>query len=95
MDFLMSTTTVGVKLDDEIRERLKALSHFKDRSPHWVMKTAIREYLDKEEAYEKEKQEDLQRWENYQRTGAFIDNDDMMQWLDGLAERARRKSASR
>jgi predicted transcriptional regulator len=41
------TTTMGVKLDEETRNRLKSLSTAKQRSAHWLMREAIREYLDK------------------------------------------------
>ena len=85
----MASTTLGIKLDEETRERLRRLSALKDRSPHWIMKAAIQAYLDREEEYERERREDQERWERYVRTGAFIDNDAMMSWLDGLAEEAR------
>lgn len=42
-------TTCGVKLDQETRDRLKVLAVRKDRTPHWLMKRAIKEYLDREE----------------------------------------------
>ena len=87
-----SSTTVGIKLDEDTRERLQQLSALKDRSPHWIMKTAIREYLEREEAYERERREDEERWARYLRTGAFVDNDTMLRWLDGLAEQARAKA---
>ena len=89
----MPGSTIGVKLDDETRDRLKSLGSLKDRSPHWIMKTAIREYLDREEVFEREKREDRERWERYILTDSFIDNDSMMRWLDGLAEQARGKGS--
>jgi len=88
----MSSPTYGVKLDEKTRDRLKSLGQLKERSPHWLMKAAIREYLDREETLEREKQADRERWDRYVRTGAFIDNDSMMNWLDGLAETARKKA---
>lgn len=42
----MSTTTLGVKLDDASRERLKAAARRIDRTPHWVIKQAIFNYLE-------------------------------------------------
>jgi predicted transcriptional regulator len=84
----MSVPTIGIKLDDETRERLQQLGQRRDRSPHWLMKTAIREYLEREERVERERQEDEERWRRYVKTGAFVANADMMQWLDGLARQA-------
>ena len=44
----------------------------------------------KEAAQEREGVEDQTRWERYAETGVFIDNDEMMSWLDELANEARR-----
>lgn len=88
------TTTTGIKLDEATRIRLQTLGGYKDRSPHWLMKRAIAEYLDREERYEREKQEDLRRWQRYQESGAFIDHDDMRERLDALAENARDRANS-
>jgi RHH-type proline utilization regulon transcriptional repressor/proline dehydrogenase/delta 1-pyrroline-5-carboxylate dehydrogenase len=46
----MATTTLGVKLDDPTRERLKAAAQSIDRTPHWLIKQAIFNYLEKLEA---------------------------------------------
>jgi len=67
--------TMGVKLDAETWERLKALGEKKERSPHWLRTRAIQEYLDREEAYEREKQEDLDRWRQYVATGEYVDHE--------------------
>ncbi|EOI3409888.1 trifunctional transcriptional regulator/proline dehydrogenase/L-glutamate gamma-semialdehyde dehydrogenase [Cronobacter dublinensis] len=42
----MGTTTMGVKLDDATRERIKAAATKIDRTPHWLIKQAIFNYLD-------------------------------------------------
>lgn len=43
------SVTIGVKLDEEIRDRLKSLGTARQRSTHWLMREAIREYLEREE----------------------------------------------
>ncbi|QAX81556.1 trifunctional transcriptional regulator/proline dehydrogenase/L-glutamate gamma-semialdehyde dehydrogenase [Candidatus Pseudomonas adelgestsugas] len=43
----MATITLGVKLDDPISERLKAAATSIDRTPHWLIKQAIFNYLEK------------------------------------------------
>lgn len=80
----MSSTTAGIKIDEETRERVRKLGSFRDRPPHCIMKAAIREYLEKEERWERERREDDARWDRYVETGAFIDDDDMTRWFDGL-----------
>ncbi|ELV7528187.1 trifunctional transcriptional regulator/proline dehydrogenase/L-glutamate gamma-semialdehyde dehydrogenase [Edwardsiella ictaluri] len=43
----MATTTMGVKLDDAARERIKAAASQINRTPHWLIKQAIFSYLDR------------------------------------------------
>ena len=43
-------TTFGVKLDETTQQRLKAVAKGLDRAPHWVIKTALTDYLNREEA---------------------------------------------
>jgi predicted transcriptional regulator len=88
----MDTSTMGVKLDAETRARLKKLGETRQRSPHWLMKEAIRRYLEVEERYEQEKAEDLARYQEYLDTGTYITHTDMMAWLDALADRTARKT---
>jgi predicted transcriptional regulator len=82
----MTTTTLGIKLDDATRDRLKSLARTMDRAPHWVIKTALLEYLAREEAAELERQEDEARWARYQAEGQAIEQERVIAWLDQLAE---------
>ena len=86
----MSVTTVGVKLDDQTRARLKKLAEARQRSPHWLMKDAINRYLDAEEQYQYEMQEDEARWQQYLDTGTHLTHEEVTSWLDELADRARK-----
>ena len=81
-----STASRGVKLDASTEQRLKALGELRDRSPHYLMKAAIESFLDREEAYEREKQEDQQRWEQYQLTGEAVASEKAGAWLKSLAQ---------
>lgn len=76
----------AVKLDEDTKKRLQALGEIKDRSPHWMMKTAIEQYLEREEKYERERQEDMQRWDRYVLTGEGIPHEKVSAWLGELAE---------
>ena len=79
------TITQGVKLDESTCQRLKALAKLRDRSPHWLMRTAIEKYLEQEEHYEREKVEDMERWERYQLTGNAVPHQKVKNWLDQMA----------
>jgi predicted transcriptional regulator len=87
----MASTTVGVKLDDEMRERLKALGEHKRRSTHWLMKEAIRDYVEREEQVERERQLTLERWERYEMAGESVRHEEVEEWLDSLGT-AREKA---
>lgn len=78
-------TSQGIKLDDNTKQRLKALAAQRKRTPHWLMRTAIEDYLNKEEQYEKEKAEDMARWEEYLNTGNAINQEKAEKWLKSLA----------
>ncbi len=78
----MSSTTMGVKLDEQTRERLKVLGEARRRSAHWLMREAIREYLNREEAAERRNLEADEAWAEYQRTGQFFGNEAMTAWLN-------------
>lgn len=42
----MATTTIGIKVDDVLRERIRQAAHHLGRTPHWVLKQAIVQYVE-------------------------------------------------
>ena len=73
---------MGIKLPIQERERLKRLSLQKKRSAHWLAKEAITQYLDREEAAERFKQETVAAWEEYKTTGESLSFGDVAAWLE-------------
>lgn len=49
----------SVKLDEDLKNRIQALAELRHRSPHWIKREAIRDYVEREEARESFKQEAL------------------------------------
>ncbi|MFC3127556.1 CopG family ribbon-helix-helix protein [Pseudoroseomonas globiformis] len=78
------SSSLALKLDEETRRRLQALGQLRDRSPHWLMKKAVLEFLEREESYEQEKREDLDRWERYRLTGQAIPHEAVRDWLESF-----------
>lgn len=76
------TVTTGIKLDGETKDRLKTLGEKRDRSPHYLMREAIAQYLDREESIEEERRLTLERWERYERTGVAVDHETVSNWID-------------
>lgn len=83
---MANTTSRGIKLDARTQERLQALGARRDRSPHYLMKAAIESFLDREEHYEREKQEDHERYERYLLTGEAVPQEKAVAWLESLAQ---------
>ncbi|MDP2786779.1 MAG: CopG family ribbon-helix-helix protein [Pseudomonadota bacterium] len=73
---------VSLKLEQGEHERLKSLADARHRKPHFLMKEAIRQYLDREEARESFKQEALASWQAYQETGQHLTGEEVNRWLD-------------
>lgn len=77
-----ATRPVSLKLEQTEHERLKTLAEAKHRKPHFLMKEAIRQYLDREEARESFKHEALASWQEYKETGQHLTGDQVSTWLD-------------
>jgi len=82
-------SVMGVRLDPETKGRLKALSKKRDRSAHYLALTAIKRYLDEEEEYDRQRQADMEEWENYLQTGDAIPGEKVEMWLREM--KAQRK----
>ncbi len=74
-------TGKAVKLDDSAIDRLKVLSEIRQRSPHWLMKEATRQFLDREEAAEQIRLDTLQRLIQFEADGKTISHDLVDAWL--------------
>jgi len=77
-----ATRPVSLKLEQSEHERLRLLADSKQRKPHFLMKEAIRQYLDREEARESFKQEALTSWKEYKETGRHLTGDEVGTWLE-------------
>lgn len=71
----------AVKLDDATYDRIKTLGMARKRSPHWLMKEAILQFLDREEEAELIRRDTLERWARYEATGETVSHEDVEAWL--------------
>jgi len=71
----------SVKLDSDMERRVRNLADVRQRSPHWIMREAIHQYVEREEARESFKQEALASWVEYQETGRDLTGDEVGAWL--------------
>ncbi len=71
----------SIKLDDELANRVRRLAGLRQRSPHWIMREAIREHVTREKARESFRQEALASWSAYQETGRHLTLEEVRAWL--------------
>jgi predicted transcriptional regulator len=77
-------STTSVKLDTQVKERVHRLAAARRRSPHWLMREAIEEYVEREEKREQSRQDALNAWAHYQATGLHVTAEDADAWLAKL-----------
>lgn len=82
----MSTTAVAVKIDPEMKERVKRLAAARRRSTHWLMKEAISQYVEREEKQESFRQDGIRAWNEYQATGLHVTHEEADAWLAKLED---------
>ena len=73
---------LGVRLDEQLENRLNALAAKKNRSKSFLAKEALTRYVEEEERKQRENELTMARWEEYQETGETVDNEAMTDWLD-------------
>jgi predicted transcriptional regulator len=77
-------STTSVKLDIDTKERVQRLAASRRRSPHWVMREAIEQYVEREEKREQFRQDALAAWTHYQTTGLHVSAEEADVWLAKL-----------
>ncbi|MBU1395687.1 MAG: CopG family ribbon-helix-helix protein [Gammaproteobacteria bacterium] len=81
-----STRPVAIKIDEDTRARVKRLAEARQRSSHWMMLEAIRQYVEREEKREAFRQDGINAWNEYQATGLHVTGDEVIAWLDTWGE---------
>jgi len=75
-------TATSVKLDDDLKGRLKHLAAARRRTPHWIMREAIAEYVEREEKRQAFYDDARKAWEEYQTTGLHVTGEEVEAWLE-------------
>jgi len=81
---MASPTTTSLKLDTKTKKRVQRLAAARRRSPHWVMREAIEQYVEREEKREQFRQDALVAWAHYQTTGLHSTAEEADAWLAKL-----------
>jgi predicted transcriptional regulator len=71
----------SIKLEEGLKNRIQNLANLRNRSPHWIMRQAINDYVEREESRESFKQEALNSWKSYKETGQHLTGQEVNDWL--------------
>ena len=82
---MATLSTTSLKLDSAMKERVHRLASARRRSPHWVMREAVEQYVEREEKREQLRQDALAAWADYQTTGLHVTDREADAWLAKLA----------
>ncbi|PWF44341.1 CopG family ribbon-helix-helix protein [Massilia glaciei] len=83
-----TTRAIAVKIDQATRDRIKRLAESRDRTPHWMLKEAIGQYLEREEKREAFRQDAINAWSEYKATGMHVTADEVTTWLETWGDEA-------
>ena len=72
---------LGVRLDEQLENRLNALAEKTQRSKSFLAKEALTRYIEEEECKQRENELTMARWNEYQETGETVSNETMTEWL--------------
>ena len=75
---------VAIKIEADIKERVQRLATARNRTPHWLMREAISQYVDREEKREAFRQDAINAWNDYHATGLHVTLDEADAWLAKL-----------
>ena len=78
------TATTSLKLDSAMKARVQRLAQARRRTPHWLLREAVEQYVEREEARERLRQDALSAWEHYQATGLHVTAGEADAWLAKL-----------
>ena len=71
---------VAIKIDDDMKARVKRLAYTRQRTPHWLMHEAIT-HVDREERREAFHQDSLNAWETFRETRLHVSADEADAWM--------------
>jgi predicted transcriptional regulator len=78
------SSITSLKLDTDMKIRVHRLASARRRSPHWIMREAIEEYVEREEKREQFRQDALRAWDHYETTGLHLTSEEADSWLAKL-----------
>lgn len=85
---LRQTTTL--RIEQDIKDRLKTLAEDRHSSAHALMLEAITEYVEREEKRGQYRKEAQAAWAEYQATGEHLTAEETIAWLESWGSESDR-----
>ncbi len=77
---------VAIKIDQDIKARVKRLADARKRTSHWLMRQAITQYVDREEKREAFRRDTLKAWEDFRENALHVTADEADAWMAQLEQ---------
>ncbi len=71
----------SIKIDDDLKGRIRQLAETRQRSVHSIVREALKQYVEREEARTSLRQEATASWAEYQETGRHLTGEEVRSWL--------------
>jgi predicted transcriptional regulator len=81
---MATVSTTSLKLDSAMKDRVQRLAAARRRSPHWLVREAVEQYVEREEKREQLRQDALAAWADFQTTGLHVTAEEADAWLAKL-----------
>ena len=81
---MTASATTSLKLDADIKARVQRLAEARRRSPHWLLREAVAQYVAREEAMDRLRDDVQAAWADYQANGLHLTGEEADAWLTKL-----------
>ena len=81
---MQASVNASVKLSPDLHTRIKNLADSRKQSVHSLMLQALEAYVSREEVREAWRNEGIEAWEEYQKTGLHLTNAEVVDWMDKI-----------
>ncbi len=70
-----------MNIDPEMRERMKRLAERRQRTPDWLTRDAVSQYVAREEARDAFLQQARDAWQEHRQTGLQAGAEEVLEWI--------------
>jgi predicted transcriptional regulator len=79
---MQRAATINLRIEPDVRARAEAVAGQQNRKLAFVVRDALTQYIERCEAEQKEIQEAVSAWKQYEATGLHMVGDEVVAWLE-------------